>query len=138
MKLIVGLGNPGSQYESTRHNLGFLAVQQLAQELKVKFVPSRCCKGLEASFEIEGHEVKLLLPMTFMNLSGRAAKPFIVNYDVALNDMLVVYDDFHLDSLSIAEGIGVPIKFPIPIAIDLEGRLRDITNPDAGCLEREE
>lgn len=97
MKLIVGLGNPGSQYENTRHNLGFLVLQQLAQESGVRFAPSRCCKGLEASLVIKEQEIKLLMPLTFMNLSGRAVKPFIVSYDIALRDMLVVCDDFCLD-----------------------------------------
>ena len=97
MKVIVGLGNPGSQYEGTRHNLGFLVVQHLVRDLGVKFAPSRCCKGLEASVEVEGNDIKFLLPMTYMNLSGRAVKPFILNYDISLDDMLIVYDDFHLD-----------------------------------------
>lgn len=96
MKVIVGLGNPGSQYESTRHNLGFLVVQHLAQTLEVKFASSRCCKGLEAAVQMENEEIKLLLPMVFMNLSGKAVKPFMMHYDIALEDMLVVYDDFHL------------------------------------------
>ena len=97
MKAIVGLGNPGSQYEITRHNLGFLVVRHLAEELKVKFKPSRCCKGLEAETEIGGVGIRLLLPLTFMNLSGRAVKPFIDQYGLSVDNLLIVYDDFNLE-----------------------------------------
>jgi PTH1 family peptidyl-tRNA hydrolase len=96
MKVLVGLGNSGAQYEDTRHNLGFRVVRYLAKKLDITFVPSKICRGLESSAEISGVETKLLLPMTFMNLSGNAVKPFVAVLGVPLDDVLVVYDDFHL------------------------------------------
>lgn len=96
MKVLVGLGNSGAQYEDTRHNLGFRVVRYLAKKLDITFMPSKICRGLESSAEISGVETKLLLPMTFMNLSGSAVKPFVAVHGVPLDDVLVVYDDFHL------------------------------------------
>jgi len=96
MKAIVGLGNPGSRYQTTRHNIGFLVVERLAQAQGAAFKSSRCCQGLEAIVEIDGRTVRLLEPMTFMNLSGQAVKSFLRYYGVAQSDLLVVYDDFHL------------------------------------------
>jgi len=96
MKVIVGLGNPGSEYEHTRHNLGFRVVQCLAQTLGSHFAPSRCCQGLEATGKISGLDAGMLLPTTFMNLSGKAVVRFLNHYAVSPADALVVYDDFHL------------------------------------------
>ncbi|MFP4472856.1 MAG: aminoacyl-tRNA hydrolase [Candidatus Omnitrophota bacterium] len=97
MKLIVGLGNPGKQYARTRHNAGFLVLEALARRKGVKFRPSSSCKALEASFESDGETVYLLMPLTFMNLSGRAVKPFIMRHGLLPEDMLVVVDDYQLD-----------------------------------------
>ncbi|MEW5894279.1 MAG: aminoacyl-tRNA hydrolase [Candidatus Omnitrophota bacterium] len=97
MKAIVGLGNPGSQYEGTRHNLGFMVARHLAESLEAKFSASHCCRGLEAGLKIDGEDTKLLLPLTFMNLSGRAVKPFMAHYELAADNLLVVYDDFDLN-----------------------------------------
>lgn len=96
MKVLVGLGNVGAQYEQTRHNLGFRVLQCLAKTLGAKFVPSQSCRGLEASTEISGQDVRLLLPLTFMNLSGSAVKPFMAASGIACEHLLVVCDDFHL------------------------------------------
>jgi len=96
MKALIGLGNPGSQYEQTRHNLGFLVVRHIAEKQGLSFSSSRTCRGLEAAFSIAGEDVKLLMPMTFMNLSGSAVRPFMAVCGISLQDMLVVYDDIHL------------------------------------------
>lgn len=97
MKVLVGLGNAGAEYQETRHNLGFRVIEQVARNLNTAFVPSKVCRGLEASAEVSGVQARLLLPLTFMNLSGRAVKPFMAAREAAPDQMLLVYDDFHLN-----------------------------------------
>jgi len=96
-QLIVGLGNPGKEYEYTRHNLGFMVVRHLAKELNWEFQTSRGTKGLIAKGEIEGSEVYLLLPLTFMNHSGLAVKPLIEKKNLTLENLLVICDDLNLN-----------------------------------------
>jgi PTH1 family peptidyl-tRNA hydrolase len=94
-KLVVGLGNPGSKYEGTRHNIGFEAVDLLARggagaSFAAKF------DGLLAEVEIAFHRVLLLKPQTFMNLSGRSVRQVVQFYKIDLADLLVVCDDLSL------------------------------------------
>ena len=93
--LIVGLGNPGSDYEKTRHSVGFEVVGRLASAagllLKTKSFSSLYGKG-----QVEGHEVLLLLPQTFMNLSGQAVREAKDYYKVEAKDLLAVHDDLDL------------------------------------------
>ncbi len=96
VKLIVGLGNPGEQYTFTRHNLGFLVLDDLAVAFDVKFKKSAVCDGLEAKVVIDGVTCSLLKPVTFMNLSGNAVKQIVGKKDIALSDILVVTDDLAL------------------------------------------
>lgn len=96
MRLIVGLGNPGIPYERTRHNVGFLVLDELAKRLSVKF---RLKPSLEAEVvEATVGETRFLLckPQTFMNLSGRSVKTIIVGSNILPADVLVVYDDADL------------------------------------------
>src|SRR5256885_9498381 len=72
IKLFVGLGNPGPEYEDTRHNAGFWWIDALARELKVQLVPERSYFGLMARASVRGENVWLLQPQTFMNLSGKS------------------------------------------------------------------
>ena len=97
LRLIVGLGNPGKDYSFTRHNLGFLVVEALAERYKLKILPSSLCKGLAAEGMIEGKECSLLFPLTFMNNSGIAVKDVVQKEEIPLNNILVVVDDFSLD-----------------------------------------
>jgi peptidyl-tRNA hydrolase, PTH1 family len=97
LRLIVGLGNPGKDYEYTRHNLGFLVVEQLAARYQLKFKSSTWCKGLTAEGLIENKECCLLLPLTYMNNSGVAVKETVSRKEVSLIQTLVVADDFNLD-----------------------------------------
>ncbi len=97
MQLIVGLGNPGKDYEYTRHNLGFLVVEQLAKELSFRFKKSSFTKGFVAEGQFEGKDVALLLPQTFMNHSGLAVKPMVQHKNIELSNILVVCDDLNLD-----------------------------------------
>jgi peptidyl-tRNA hydrolase, PTH1 family len=93
IKLFVGLGNPGPEYEATRHNAGFWWVDALARELKVSLVPERGYHGLIARANVHGQTVWLLEPQTFMNLSGRAVGALARFYKIAPEEILVVHDE---------------------------------------------
>ncbi len=94
-KLVVGLGNPGSKYEGTRHNIGFEAVDQLARGGSGTRFQSGF-DGLYADTEIDFRRVLLLKPLTFMNLSGRCVAQAFRFYKLELSDLLVVCDDLNL------------------------------------------
>src|SRR5215469_15615808 len=95
LKLVVGLGNPGSRYEGTRHNVGFEVVDRLAKGGSgAKF--ARKFEGLLAETEIDFRRVLLLKPETFMNLSGRSVGQAVRFFKVAPTDLLVVCDDLSL------------------------------------------
>jgi PTH1 family peptidyl-tRNA hydrolase len=94
-KLVVGLGNPGSKYESTRHNIGFEAVDRLARGGPGATF-SRKFEGLLAEAELDFHRVLLLKPETFMNLSGRSVRQAMQFYKIELADLLVICDDLAL------------------------------------------
>jgi peptidyl-tRNA hydrolase, PTH1 family len=96
-RLIVGLGNPGKNYEYTRHNLGFLVVHQLATRLKCGFESSSLTKGLTAKGSLEQKEIHFLLPMNFINNSGPAVKQIMVKEEIALENICIVCDDLNLD-----------------------------------------
>ncbi|MCK5081518.1 MAG: aminoacyl-tRNA hydrolase, partial [Candidatus Omnitrophica bacterium] len=97
MRLIVGLGNPGKDYEWTRHNLGFLVVRRLAEKLKLKFALSSLTNGMAAEGIFEEDDICLLAPLTYMNNSGVAISRLMSKKDLSTEDILVVCDDFHLD-----------------------------------------
>src|SRR5690348_10074591 len=95
MKLVVGLGNPGSKYEGTRHNIGYAVVDRLAAGgTGARF--TRKFDGLLAETEIDFHRVLLLKPETFMNLSGRSVGQAVRFYKLDPTDLLVVCDDLSL------------------------------------------
>lgn len=96
-KIIVGLGNPGKDYEWTRHNLGFLVVRRLAEQHNINFGLSSFTNGLTAEGEIDNTRVCLLLPLTYMNNSGVAVKQALDKRQVPLANVIVVCDDFNLD-----------------------------------------
>ena len=92
MKLIIGLGNPGKQYEQTRHNAGFMVLDKIAKELNVSFQASKF-KGLLAQTRVGNEQVFLLKPQTFMNLSGESVIQVVNYYQININDIIVIYDD---------------------------------------------
>lgn len=96
-KLIVGLGNPGRQYEGTRHNLGFIVVKKLAVDYQLKFGLSSFSNGVTVDGEIDGINVCLLLPLTYMNKSGVAVRQVVDHKELDLDNVLVVCDDMNLD-----------------------------------------
>ena len=97
MRLIVGLGNPGAEYEWSRHNLGFMLIDKFASDATVA-VKRKECRSLVGSAIIEGERVRLAKPQTFMNLSGEAVSGLIAKYDVAdvSNSLIVISDDLAL------------------------------------------
>ncbi|MDT3428762.1 PTH1 family peptidyl-tRNA hydrolase [Paenibacillus forsythiae] len=92
MKWIVGLGNPGPQYAKTRHNVGFMALDELARRYGIVFNQNKC-KSVIGEGMIGGIKTVLIKPMTYMNLSGEAVRAYMDYYKVPLDDMIVVYDD---------------------------------------------
>jgi PTH1 family peptidyl-tRNA hydrolase len=96
VKLIVGLGNPGIEYQFTPHNMGFLAVDRIAEQHGVR-VSNRQCRALTGKAEIAGQEVLLAKPETYMNLSGMSVRELVREHQVdAARDLLVIYDELDL------------------------------------------
>ncbi|HAL61585.1 MAG TPA: aminoacyl-tRNA hydrolase [Chloroflexi bacterium] len=93
--LIVGLGNPGERYAATRHNVGFQALDHLAKRHYLSFRKARL-QGLMAGGEIEGHQVALLKPLTYVNRSGDVVAPLLKGYGLPLDRLLIIYDDLDL------------------------------------------
>ncbi len=96
IELIVGLGNPGAEYLRTRHNIGFWLVDALAHAEGACFVAERKRHGETCQVRIDGHEIRLLKPMTYMNHSGRALLATLNYWKYDLADCLVVHDDLDL------------------------------------------
>ena len=92
--LIVGLGNPGAEYEETRHNIGFKVVDAIAQSRGATFAPNRL--GEVSTFRFKARNFVLLKPSTFMNLSGKAVRYWMDAENVPLENLLVVTDDLSL------------------------------------------
>lgn len=97
MKIIIGLGNPGSQYVNTRHNVGFRVVEKLSNNAGVSLKSSPHAKGLFAEAQLEEETVLLFLPLTYMNNSGVAVKRMVEVHAIDYTDILVVCDDFSID-----------------------------------------
>lgn len=95
-RLIVGLGNPGAEYEWTRHNLGFLTVGRLAAESGLRLKKSTSLKALWAEGRLENNDVVLLLPCAFMNNSGPVVKQAVSAKKIEPENILIVCDDFSL------------------------------------------
>lgn len=96
MYLIVGLGNPESDYSNTRHNMGFNTINELAEEYKID-VNKNKFKGLYGSGIIEEKKVILLKPQTYMNLSGQSIREVVDFYKIDLNNLIVIYDDIDIE-----------------------------------------
>lgn len=92
MKWIVGLGNPGSNYAKTRHNIGFMALDRFAERHNISITQNKC-KALIGEGSIGGVKTVLIKPMTYMNLSGESVRAYMDFYKVSLEDLIVVYDD---------------------------------------------
>jgi len=96
VKLIVGLGNPGIEYQFTPHNMGFLAVDRIAEQAGVR-VSNRNCRSQTGRAVLEGQDVVLAKPETYMNLSGTAVRELVREYEVhPEQDLIVIYDELDL------------------------------------------
>lgn len=95
MKCIVGLGNPGRKYKQTKHNIGFMVIDELLHRHQWKLNKNKF-NGNYALERYQGEKVILLKPQTFMNLSGESIRPLIDYYNIDVLDVLVIYDDLDL------------------------------------------
>ena len=95
MKMIVGLGNPGRKYANTRHNMGWEALDRVADAAGIKVNVNRY-HGLTGMGVIEGEKVILVTPLTYMNLSGDCVQPLAAYYKIPPEDILVICDDVNL------------------------------------------
>ena len=96
MKIIVGLGNPGRKYAKTRHNVGFLVLDEVAKRMNTKIDQNKF-KAEYAEFFHNQEKIILIKPQTFMNLSGESVVQFSQYYDVESKDIMVVSDDINLE-----------------------------------------
>jgi len=108
VRLIAGLSNPGARYHSTRHNVGFMVIEELSHDSQrpASFTPS--CQGQLARWEIAGQEVLLLRPQTFMNRSGQSVAQVLRTFGIPSEDLVVIHDDVDLPfgSVRVKQGGG--------------------------------
>lgn len=95
MLVLAGLGNPGKNYENTRHNVGFMTIDQLAKEWNIELNQTKF-NGLYGTGFVSGQKVLLVKPLTYMNLSGECLRPLMDYYDVGNEELKVIYDDLDL------------------------------------------
>ncbi len=95
MKLIVGLGNPGEMYENTRHNIGFILLDNYCKTLNIIFKEK--FNGLFAKINLKGEDIIFLKPLTYMNLSGECVSKFAHYYKVEPHDILIIHDDLDMN-----------------------------------------
>lgn len=96
MFLIVGLGNPGKEYEHTRHNVGFDVIDLMAEKYSIE-VNKKKFKGIYGDGKINGERVLLLKPITYMNLSGESVREIADFYKIPNENILIIYDDISLE-----------------------------------------
>ncbi len=139
MRLIVGLGNPGSEYDRTRHNIGFAAVDAIAQKLGASLRKEKF-ESLYGTAQIADEQVLLVKPQTYMNLSGQAVRQFMDYWKIDSEDLLVLHDelDLELGVMRLAIGSGAAGNRGVKSIIDHVGgknfyRLRlGIGRPERG------
>ena len=100
MKIIVGLGYPEEKYLKTFHNMGYIAVGDVAAKLNVKFKKKEC-EAFTAEANVNGEKVILARPVTYMNNSGRAVKQLLAKYKAGIADLVVLYDDYDIPKGSV-------------------------------------
>ena len=96
-RIIIGLGNPGKKYETTRHNFGFLVVERLAKNFKIALSKNEAYQGMLGQKNLEGNMLNLFLPLTFVNNSGEAVLKLVKRKKFSAENILVVCDDLNLD-----------------------------------------
>ena len=100
MYIIAGLGNPGRKYENTRHNMGFLTIDKIAEELGIK-VDKIKFKALVGEVNFSGQKVMLVKPQTYMNLSGQSLREIMNFYKLPIENLTVIYDDIDIPTGSV-------------------------------------
>lgn len=95
MKLIVGLGNPGKEYENTRHNMGFSVIDRFLEKNNLELT-KEAFKGKYLKTKLFNEDIIILKPLTFMNLSGECVREFVHYFKIDFEDLIVVYDDMDL------------------------------------------
>ncbi|EIT84184.1 peptidyl-tRNA hydrolase [Fictibacillus macauensis ZFHKF-1] len=95
MRWFVGLGNPGKQFEKTRHNVGFFVIDELSKRFGIELNQAKF-NGLYGSGMVNGEKVYLLKPLTYMNLSGESVRPFMDYFKLDVEDLAVIYDDLDM------------------------------------------
>ncbi|WP_350343734.1 aminoacyl-tRNA hydrolase [Proteinivorax tanatarense] len=97
MKVVVGLGNPKPKYQLNRHNVGFMVLDNLADCMGIEFKRVKKFKSLCAETNIKGEKILLVKPLTYMNLSGGAVEAIVNYFNIAKEDIIVIYDDLDTD-----------------------------------------
>ena len=97
-KLLVGLGNPGDKYFETKHNVGFMLIDQLAKKQNVTFTHDKIFQADLASFLKKKKKIYLVKPTTFMNESGKAVHTLLTYYGLDIEDLLIIYDDLDMEA----------------------------------------
>ena len=95
--MVVGLGNPGLQYEFSRHNIGFRIIDNLALNIETEFKRVKSYDSLVSRGKLMNHKLILVKPQTYMNLSGKSVSKIVSYYRISLQDLLIVYDDLNLE-----------------------------------------
>ena len=95
MKLIVGLGNPGREYENTRHNIGFQLLDYIAKDKGLDFSKEKF-NGKYCEYNVNGEKVIIVKPLSYMNLSGSVVSSFVNFYKIDIKDILVIQDDLDM------------------------------------------
>ena len=96
IKLIVGLGNPGYEYENTRHNVGFMVLDAYAKSHNITFANTKF-DGLYAEYNMNGEKIIFLKPLRYMNLSGEVIKMYVDYFKISIDDILIIHDDMDLE-----------------------------------------
>ena len=96
MYLIIGLGNPEEEYSKTRHNMGFNAINKIAEKYEIEMKKTKF-NGIYGSGNIEGEKAMLIKPQTYMNLSGKCVKEFLDFYKIEKEKMIIIYDDMDVE-----------------------------------------
>ncbi len=158
IRLIVGLGNPGPRYDTTRHNVGVQFVQALAARFAISLVADAKFKGAVGRGTLAGVDLRLLIPNTYMNLSGQSVGPLAHFYKIAATEILVAYDEVafepgivrlksgggangHNGIMSVADGLGSKDFHRLRIGVghpgDKELMASYLTSVTMPALERE-
>lgn len=144
MKWIVGLGNPGAAYSATRHNIGFMALDLLTEQLGIRISQNKC-KAQIGEGIYKGEKLYFIQPMTFMNLSGESVRAFMTYHKADLADLIVLYDDLdtpfgqfrlryqggaggHNGIKSIIQHLGTPLFNRVRIGISRPDKGADIAD----------